>query len=54
MVWGAIKADGTRILIRCPDRMNSIGYEEILKKGLLPIYEVGQKFIYNNKLMNFK
>ena len=39
MVWGAIKADGTRILIRCPDRMNSIGYEKVLKKGFLPIYE---------------
>ena len=36
---GRIKADGTRILIRCPDRMNSIEYEEVLKKGLLPIYK---------------
>ena len=44
MVWGAIKADGTRIFIRCPDRMNSIGYEEVLKKGLLPIYEVHNTF----------
>jgi len=39
MVWGAIKEDGTRILIRCPDRMNSAGYAEVLQKGLLPIYE---------------
>ena len=39
MVWGAIKEDGTRILIRCPDRMNSAAYEEVLKKGLLPVYE---------------
>ena len=39
MVWGAIKEDGTRILIRCPDRMNSAGYAEVLQKGLFPIYE---------------
>lgn len=39
MVWGAIKEDGTKILIRCPDRMNSIAYQDVLKKGLFPIYE---------------
>ena len=44
MVWGTIKADGTRILIRCPDRMNSIIYEEVLKKGLLTIYEAHNIF----------
>ena len=44
MVRGAIKADGTRILIWCPDCMNSIGYEEVLKKGFLPIYEAHNAF----------
>ena len=44
MVWGAIKADGTRILIRCPDRMNSIGHEEVLKKRLSPIHEAHNTF----------
>ena len=44
MVWGAIKENGTRILIRCPDRMNSVGYEDVLKKGLLPIYEAHNIF----------
>jgi len=44
MVWSAIKEDGTRILIRCQYRMNSIGYEEVLKKGLLPIYEAHNTF----------
>ena len=39
MVWKAIKEDGTRILIRCPDRMNSASYEDVLKKGLLPMYD---------------
>jgi len=36
IVWCAIKPDGTRILIRCPNRMNYIVYEEVLKKELLP------------------
>ena len=39
MVWGAIKEDVTRILIGCPDRMNSTGYAEVFQKGFLPIYE---------------
>ena len=33
----AIKEDGSRILIRCPDQMNSDGYQ-VLKKGFLPTY----------------
>ena len=40
MVWVTIKANGTRI----PDRMNSIGYEDVLKKGLLLIYEAHNTF----------
>ena len=38
MVWGVIKEDGTRIPVRCPDRMNFAAYEEVLKKGLLLMY----------------
>jgi len=30
MVWGAIKKDGTKILIRCPDQLNSNGYMNVL------------------------
>jgi len=44
MVWSAIKEDGTRILIRCPDRIYSVGYEDVLKRGLLPIYEAHNIF----------
>lgn len=44
MVWGAIKGDGTRVLIRCPDRMNSEAYKDVLKRGLLPIYEAQNIF----------
>ena len=44
MVWDTIKTDGTRILIRGPDHMNSIEYEEVLKKELLPIFEAHNTF----------
>ena len=44
MVLGALKADGTKSLIRCPGCINFIGYEEVLKKELLPIYETHNTF----------
>ena len=37
-----LKEDGTRILIQC--RMNSVEYENVLKRGLLPIYEIQNIF----------
>ena len=39
MVWGVIKEDETKILMRYPDRLNSNGYMDVLNKGLLPIYD---------------
>jgi len=48
MAWGAIKEDGSRILIRCPHRMNSVGYKDVLKKGLLPIYEAHNIFQHDS------
>lgn len=39
MFWGCIKEDGTRMLIKCPDRLNSAEYINILNQGLKPIYE---------------
>ena len=47
MVCGAIKEDGTRILRRCPDLMNSAVYEEVLKKGLLTMYDPRNIFQQN-------
>ena len=47
MVWEAIETDGTRILITFADSMNSIGYEKVLKKGLLPIYGAHNTFQQN-------
>ena len=44
MVWGAIKEDGTKIFIRCPDRLNSKVCMGVLNKELLPIY--GHKDIF--------
>ena len=46
IVLGAIKEDGT-ILIRCPDWINSVGYEDVLKRGLLAIYEAHNIFQQN-------
>lgn len=39
MVWGAIKSDGSRTLIRCAPRVNSLEYQNVLSSGLLPFYE---------------
>ena len=39
MLWGAIKEDGTKVLIICPNRLNANGYNDLLKKGLLQIYD---------------
>ena len=38
MCWGAIKADGSRTLIRCQNTLNSENYQNVLVEGLLPIY----------------
>ena len=38
MLWGAIKSDGTRTLIRCPPRLNSMEYQNVIRSGLFPLY----------------
>lgn len=38
MVWGAIRGDGKRTLILCPDNVDSIAYQTILNEGLPHIY----------------
>ena len=47
MVQGAIK-DGTKVLIRIPDRLNANGYNDVLKKGLLKIYSRNDIFQQDN------
>ena len=38
MVWGAIRGDGKRTLVLCPDRVDSIAYQGILDIGLANVY----------------
>ena len=39
MVWGAIKGNVSRILVRCPRRLNSTVYQDVLDAGLFQIYD---------------
>jgi len=45
MVWGCIKGDGSRMLVRCPKRLDSTSYQEVLKKGLFGLYDNDSIFI---------
>lgn len=44
MVWGAIRCDGKRVLILCPDNVDSIAYQSILDEGLPQIYSTRHVF----------
>ena len=44
MVGGFMREDETKILIRCPDRLNFDGYMDVLNKEMLPTY--GHKDIF--------
>jgi hypothetical protein len=48
MVWGAIKGDGSRILVRCPRRLNSTAYQDVLAAGLFHIYDSESVFVQDN------
>lgn len=39
MIWGAIKANGQRSLVRCLPRVNAAEYQRVLHFGLMNIYE---------------
>jgi len=45
LLWGAIKSDGTRILVRCPNKLNSEEYQRVLSKGLFEVYEASNNFM---------
>jgi len=45
LVWRLIKGDGSRMLVKYPPRLNSVGYQDILKEGLLGIYNNKSIFI---------
>ena len=40
MFWGAIRSDGRKLLVKCPNKLNVVGYLEILK-----IYEKKMHFL---------
>jgi len=37
MVWAAIKGGGSRVIVRCPNRLNFIGYQDVLEVGLFKL-----------------
>lgn len=38
MIWGFIKSDGSRVLVRCSNYMNSTEYISLLQNELIPNY----------------
>lgn len=38
-IWGAIWGDGFRSIIKCPQRLNSQGYQSVIEEGLIPFYK---------------
>ena len=38
MLWGAIRHDGKRVLVRCEDSVDSVEYQRLLSIGLPEIY----------------
>lgn len=45
MVWGMIKSDGSRFLVRISGTVNSKEYQNILSQGLIPNYFSGEIFV---------
>jgi len=39
LVWGAIKGDGSRMLIRCPITLDSNSYQSVLDNGLTDLLD---------------
>jgi len=38
LIWGAIKGDGSKILIRCPTRLDSTAYQAVFEEGHQDMY----------------
>jgi len=38
LMCGAIKGDGTRVLVRCPNSLDSKEYQSVLSQGLFQVY----------------
>jgi len=50
LLWGAIKGDGSRILVRCPNRLNSEEYQRVLSKELFEVYEASNIFMQDGAI----
>jgi len=48
MVWGVIKGDGSRILVQCPQLLNSTAYQQVLDSGLFHLYGSHSVFVQDN------
>ena len=47
MVWGAIRGDGTRVLLKAERNVDSVEYQRILDCGLPSIYDSRHTFQQN-------
>jgi len=45
MVWAAIKGDVSRVIVRCPNRLNSMEYQDVLESGLFKLYGSDSVFV---------
>lgn len=48
MIWGTINYDGSRMLVRCPPRLNSDEYIKILSEHFVPFYDSEKIFMQDN------
>jgi len=48
MVWGAIKGDGSRVLVKCPTKLNSSEYQVVLDQGLKELCDTSNTFMQDN------
>ena len=48
MVWAAIKGDGSRVIVRCSNILNSMEYKDVLESGLFKLYGSDSVFIKDN------
>ena len=50
LIWGAIKGDGIRTLVRCLNLLNSAEYQNVLSNGLFKIYDACNTFMQDGAL----
>ena len=45
MVWDGIKGDGTKTLVKCPNHLDSSGYQSVLEQALFTICDSESVFM---------